>query len=457
MNFLNQNTRSLSVFSLWAIGVGLVISGESFGWNIGWGIIGTKSFFIPVLIAATLYYCLVKILIELSCIYPKSDGPQTFAEIALGKIFGNFISLVLLIEFLFAIPAVANAISEYLGFLFGNHNFDLWIASMFLIVFCIINFFHISLKIKFVIILTILAILELFIFSLSIMPNLSLHNFWVGRHENLNIQNILLALPYAVWMFLAIEGLSLFTKNVDNEEFRTNITSGYIYSLLTLFIFCSVILIFAGGSIVWDEEVWQFITSNNHPMPAILSTVLGKDSIIVRIFTFLGLFGLIASLQGVVSAAIIQLDNILTKYIQNTFMKRFLSAIFVLIVGLLSVWSSTTGMLIEFSVFGAVTLYFGVGLSLHKLRIVKFEANNDITHNIDDSDTGFINLKQDIYIFLKSLISPSYIKSNIYIYLTSVISLISVFAFALSQTKSFFIFIALSIFYFYFNSKKVKT
>ncbi|MCX7093951.1 MAG: amino acid permease [Methylobacter sp.] len=436
-----SKSQSLGVFSLWAIGVGLVISGESFGWNIGWGIIGAKSFFVPVLIAATLYFCLVKNLIELTCVYPNSEGPQAFAELAYGKIVGNFISIVLLVEFLFAIPAVANAISEYLGFLVGSHHFDLWIATAFLLVFCIINYFHISLKIKFVIILTILAILELNIFSLSILPKFSLQNFMVGRNENLSAQTILLALPYAVWMFLAIEGLALFTKYVDYNEFREKISAGYIYSILTLFIFCSVILMLAGGGIIWNEEVWNFITSNNHPMPAILATVLGQDSIITRVFTFLGLFGLIASFQGVVSVAIIQFENIISDYITDTSTKRILSTLLVLIVGLVSVWSSTTGMLIEFSVFAAVSLYFCVGLSLYKLRTDKVDINNKIS-NFNYRHSDF-----------------SDIQSNIYVFISCLISLICVFAFSYSQTKSFFIFSALSISYFvysfYFKKLKV--
>jgi len=256
----------------------------------------------------------------------------------------------------------------------------------------------------------------------------------IGSHENLNIGNIMLALPYAVWMFLAIEGLSLFTKELDRDEFHKKVSRGYIYSILTLFSFCCVVLILAGGGIVWSEDVWGFITLNNHPMPAILATILGKESFIVNIFTFLGLFGLIASFQGVVSAAIIQFENIISEYIHDTWIKRFLSTFIVLIVGLVSIWSSTTGMLIEFSVFGAVTLYFGVGLSLYKLR-----KENNISEGSDYQHSDF-----------------SDIQSNIYIFMSSFISLICVFAFAYSQTKSFIIFTALSALYFVYLSKSLR-
>ena len=46
----NTLTRSLTSIHLWAIAVGLVISGEYFGWNYGWGAAGTVGFLIATLL-----------------------------------------------------------------------------------------------------------------------------------------------------------------------------------------------------------------------------------------------------------------------------------------------------------------------------------------------------------------------------------------------------------------------
>ena len=41
--------KALTPVHLWAIGVGLVISGEYFGWNYGWGVAGTVGLLIATL------------------------------------------------------------------------------------------------------------------------------------------------------------------------------------------------------------------------------------------------------------------------------------------------------------------------------------------------------------------------------------------------------------------------
>ena len=113
----NKQSKKLGIFAIWAIGVGMVISGESFGWNLGWAITGPLWFFVPVAVAALMYFGLVQTLIELACVYPDATGPHTYVEKAFNKKWGSFIGLAILFEFLFATPAIASSLGEYLGFL----------------------------------------------------------------------------------------------------------------------------------------------------------------------------------------------------------------------------------------------------------------------------------------------------------------------------------------------------
>ena len=168
---LETDKKTLKTFSVWAIGVGLVISGESFGWNLGWGISGPIAFFIPLLIAAILYFSLIQCLVKIGVRFPNVNGPQTYITSTHGKSFGNFIGVAILIEFLFATPAVANAIGEYLGFLQENHTIDSTIATTFIVFFCFLNIFDIKINIWVTVLLTFLAIAELFFFSGSIVAN----------------------------------------------------------------------------------------------------------------------------------------------------------------------------------------------------------------------------------------------------------------------------------------------
>ena len=47
--------RVLKPIHLWAIAVGLVISGEYFGWNLGWAVSGTIGLLIATLVITLMY------------------------------------------------------------------------------------------------------------------------------------------------------------------------------------------------------------------------------------------------------------------------------------------------------------------------------------------------------------------------------------------------------------------
>ena len=47
--------RTLGSFRLWGIAVGLVISGEYFGWSYGWSQAGTMGFMVVALAVAAMY------------------------------------------------------------------------------------------------------------------------------------------------------------------------------------------------------------------------------------------------------------------------------------------------------------------------------------------------------------------------------------------------------------------
>lgn len=375
MNIIKTHSNYLDVFALWTIGVGLVISGASFGWNLGWGHVGIRTFFLPFILAGVLYGSLIISLIRLARYFPEAVGPQCFAKSIFGERFGNYVSFLLLSEFLFTIPAIANAISEYIGFLLGNHLYDLWIATSFLLFFCAINFFHVTLKKKFVALLTLLAILELLIFFWAVLPKFKIDALFLGMHEHISLVGLTQALPYAVWMFLAIEGLSLFTRHIDRNHFNRQVSLGYLFSFLTLFLLCSCVLIFSAASVEWTEQSWLFVVQHDHPMPAVMVSALGQKDVIVNIFTFLGLFGLIASLEGTISTEMTQIKNMMEQTRFKSDGSAKFSSIMILIVSVFSIWTSSTGVLIQFSVFGAVTLYFCLSLMLFRLDLKNQPCN----------------------------------------------------------------------------------
>ena len=113
-----QLKRVLKPVHLWAIGVGLVISGEYFGWNLGLEKGGTLGLAIATFFIIILYVSFTFSYTELACALPKAGGAFVYANRAFGKNFGFIAGMAQNIEFIFAPPAIAFAIGAYFNLFF---------------------------------------------------------------------------------------------------------------------------------------------------------------------------------------------------------------------------------------------------------------------------------------------------------------------------------------------------
>ena len=68
-------TPTLNTLHLWGIAVGLVISGEYFGWSYGWASAGTLGFLVISLLVAIMYTCFIFSFTELTTSYPMQEDP----------------------------------------------------------------------------------------------------------------------------------------------------------------------------------------------------------------------------------------------------------------------------------------------------------------------------------------------------------------------------------------------
>src|SRR4051812_4065828 len=96
--------RYAKVWSLWALGVGAVISGHYSGWNFGlangWG-----SMLVALFIIAAMYWGLIFSLAEMSPALPHTGAAYSFARSAMGPWGGIFTGLAESIEYILT-PAV---------------------------------------------------------------------------------------------------------------------------------------------------------------------------------------------------------------------------------------------------------------------------------------------------------------------------------------------------------------
>lgn len=283
--------KVLKPVHLWAIAVGLVISGEYFGWNYGWGVSGTLGFLIATLIVTVFYITFIFSFTELTTAIPQAGGPFAYAHRAFGWWGGLIAGYATLVEFLVTPTAIAFALGSYAHFLYPSLNV-LAVAFSCYVIFVAVNLLGIKESATLSLVVTLLAVVELLIYIGLVAPHFSLTTFTTdgmpyGWH------GIFQALPFAIWFYLAIEGVAMVAEEAQDPH-RT-IAKGYTYGILTLVVLALSVMIFTGGI-----APWQQLSKIDYPLPASLSIVLGRDNPLTQMFASLGLFGLIASFHGTI-------------------------------------------------------------------------------------------------------------------------------------------------------------
>jgi len=359
--------KVLKPVHLWALAVGLVISGEYFGWNYGWGVAGTMGFLIATLLVTVLYITFIFSFTELTTSIPHAGGPFAYAYKAYGPLGGLIAGYATLIEFVFAPPAIAFALGSYVHFLHDSIPV-MYTAVGCYVVFTLINLFGIKESAIFNLIVSILAVLELLIFLGIVAPHFKTENF---MHNNMpfGVTGIFAALPFAVWFYLGIEGVAMVAEEVT--EPHRNIPKGYILGIATLVILALGVMIFSGG--IGD---WQTLSKIDYPLPESISMVLGKTNSWTKIFAGIGLFGLIASFHGLIIGYSRQifalsrsgfLPSVLSA-VNKKFRTPHWAVIAGGIVGLISLYSGTTDKVIIISALGAIVMYCISMMSLLKMK-----------------------------------------------------------------------------------------
>ncbi len=162
-----------AVFVYGGIAVGLVISGEYFGWSYGWSQAGTMGFMVVAPAVAAMYCAFIFSFTELTTAIPHAGGPFAYAYRAFGPTGGFIAGFATLIEFVFAPPAIAMAIGAYLNVQFPALD-PKWVACGAYVIFMTLNILGVGIAATFELIVTLLAIFELLVFMGVVAPGFSL-------------------------------------------------------------------------------------------------------------------------------------------------------------------------------------------------------------------------------------------------------------------------------------------
>ena len=290
--------KSLTTLQLWGIAVGLVISGEYFGWSYGWGTAGTLGFVVTSLFVALMYTTFIFSFTELTTSIPHAGGPFAYSHAAFGETGGYLAGIATLIEFVFAPPAIALAIGAYLNVQFPALDPKMVAVGAYL-VFMTLNIVGVGIAATFELFVTILAIFELCVFMGVVAPGFSWANFtkggWSGQDtfSSAAIPGMFAAIPFAIWFFLAIEGVAMAAEEAKDP--KHSIPRAYISGILTLLALAIGVMVFAGGAGDWTK-----LANINDPLPQAMKYIVGDNSGWLHMLVWLGMFGLIASFHGII-------------------------------------------------------------------------------------------------------------------------------------------------------------
>ncbi|MCR6721913.1 MAG: ethanolamine permease [Chitinophagaceae bacterium] len=365
--------RTLNARLLWGLGVGYVISGMYFGWNLGLEQGGTLGLAIATAFIILMYLCFTFSYTELACAIPKAGGAFDYAGRALGKDWGFITGMAQLIEFVFAPPAIAFAIGAYFNLFFPQ--FSIFSIAVFVyLLFTALNIYGVKAAARFELIITILAVGELLLFAGVTLPSFSPEKFQMNALPN-GWEGILAAIPFAIWFFLGIEGVANVAEETVNPQ--KTILKGFGSAILTLVLLCILTFTSAVGVAGWEAIVYTADgQTSDSPLPLALAYVVADNNVLYHMLITVGLLGLVASFHGLILAAgraSFEMGRVgLAPSFLGLIHRRFQTPAWALVVnmfiGIATLYLGDTQEIIKLSVFGALTLYIISMISFIRLR-----------------------------------------------------------------------------------------
>ncbi|MEM9729053.1 MAG: ethanolamine permease [Myxococcota bacterium] len=295
--------RYAGVWSLWALGVGAVISGDFFGWNFGLASGGFGGLLAATIIITVMYAGLCFSIAEMSAALPHTGGAYSFARSAMGPWGAYITGLAENMEYVLTPAVIVVGIGGYLGAIFGTPVAAeplWWLVSYG--VFVGLNIVGVEITFRFTVLITLLALGVLVVFWVSAIPHFDLSwaldiepepgaSRWLPKGP----LGILSALPFAIWFFLAIEQLPLAAE--EAEAPARDLPRGLVFGLVTLVI-AAFLTLFLNAGIAPGAEA---LGSSKEPLFAGFKTTFG-EGLGATLLALVAVTGLVASFHSIIFA-----------------------------------------------------------------------------------------------------------------------------------------------------------
>jgi ethanolamine permease len=379
--------RHAGVWSLWALGVGAVISGDFFGWNYGLATGGFGGLLIATVIVSIMYVCLCYSLAEMSPALPHTGGAYSFARTAMGPWAGFLTGLGENMEYVITPGVIIVSLGAYLQSIFGTPPELQWVWwVMMFVIFVGLNIWGVELSFRFTVLITFVAMAVLIFFFLAALTAMDFQKYAMdiapteGNTAFLPFgwTGVFASLPFAIWFLLAIEQLPLAAE--ESHDPKKDMPRGLLWGILTL-----VILGF--GTLLFNSAVPPGANTLGASAQPLLDGLVGiyGEGIGTKLLALLAVAGLIASFHTIIYAYgrnIYSLSRAgyFPRWLSVTHGQRRTPHVALIVGGVVSLGlalamqygfglTSTVGAaLLNLAVFGAVISYAMQGLSYYVLR-----------------------------------------------------------------------------------------
>lgn len=252
-------SRYAGIWSLWALGVGAVISGHFSGWNFGFATGGWGGMLAAGAIIAVMYLGLSLSIAEMSPALPHTGAAYSFARTAMGPWGGFITGLCENVEYVITPAVIVTFITAYVNSILGlDAAYSPLVWIVFYAIFLGLNVFGLELSFKVTLVVTVLSLAVLVFFWVSAIPHMDFSRWALnigagpdgkaielpeggGAWFPFGFSGVLATLPFAVWLFLAIEQLPLAAE--ESVDPKRDMPKGLIMGISTLILSAFMIVL----------------------------------------------------------------------------------------------------------------------------------------------------------------------------------------------------------------------
>lgn len=296
--------KPMGVLHIWALGVGVVITGEYFGWNQGLKEGGPIGMLLASLFVCVLYMMWVLALSELSVAMPFAGGPLAYGRRAVGPAFGFFMGWSMFLEALFATIGTAIATGGYIYFVLAlfldGLDKDLVTMGAGLVtvaLFALVQWLGSERQARLMEWMTYGAIVGLVWFWLACIPAVRLERIFTNPLLPEGWGGVLKAIPYAIWWLVMIETVALAPEEA-HEPHRT-IPRGLTLAQITLIVLVLLTWFFTAAAGSDYQKTGDQAMS--FPLPFVYGEVWPGSAHLIA-FSVVALVGMVVSYNGMIYA-----------------------------------------------------------------------------------------------------------------------------------------------------------